>query len=60
MLLLLAIIYVPFFQRAFGTFSLAPADWALTIALAFTVVPVLEVVEVDGAPRLVRRARVAA
>jgi Ca2+-transporting ATPase len=43
--LLLAIIYVPFFQSAFGTFSLAPADWALTTALAFTVVPVLEILK---------------
>ena len=42
MLLLLAIIYVPFFQRAFGTFSLSAGDWALTTVLAFSVVPVLE------------------
>ena len=60
MALLLLIIYVPFFQRAFGTFSLTPADWALTAALAFSIVPVLEVAQVDGPPRLVRRARVAA
>jgi Ca2+-transporting ATPase len=42
MALLLLIIYVPFFQRAFGTFSLTPADWALTAGLAFSIVPVLE------------------
>jgi Ca2+-transporting ATPase len=42
MLLLVVIIYVPFFQRAFGTFSLSVADWILTTILAFTVVPVLE------------------
>ena len=42
MLLLVAIIYVPFFQRAFGTFSLSVADWMLATILAFTVVPVLE------------------
>ena len=42
MLLLVVIIYVPFFQRAFGTFSLSGADWMLTTILAFTVVPVLE------------------
>ena len=34
--------YVPFFQRAFGTFSLSVGDWALATALAFSVVPVLE------------------
>jgi P-type Ca2+ transporter type 2C len=45
MLLLLIIMYVPFFQRAFGTFSLAPSDWALTVTLAFSVVPVLEVLK---------------
>jgi Ca2+-transporting ATPase len=42
LLLLLAIIYVPFFQQAFGTFSLTPSDWALTAALAFSIVPILE------------------
>jgi Ca2+-transporting ATPase len=42
MALLLLIIYVPFFQRAFGTFSLTLSDWALTTALAFSIVPVLE------------------
>jgi Ca2+-transporting ATPase len=42
MLLLLVVIYVPFFQRAFGTFSLSAADWMLTTILAFSVVPVLE------------------
>ena len=35
LLLLGAVVYVPFLQRAFGTFSLTPADWALTGALAF-------------------------
>jgi len=42
MALLLIIMYVPFFQRAFGTFSLSVGDWALATALAFSVVPVLE------------------
>ena len=42
MALLLIIMYVPFFQRAFGTFSLSAGDWVLTTALAFSVVPVLE------------------
>ena len=39
------IIYVPFFQRSFGTFSLTPADWALTTALAASIVPVIEAVK---------------
>jgi P-type Ca2+ transporter type 2C len=45
LLLLAAVIYVPFLQRAFGTFSLSAGDWALTGALAFTIVPVLELVK---------------
>jgi Ca2+-transporting ATPase len=45
LVLLVIILYVPFFQRAFGTFSMAPADWMLTTALAFSIVPVLEVVK---------------
>ena len=43
--LLLVILYVPFFQRAFGTFSLTMADWALTLGLAFSIVPVIEIVK---------------
>jgi Ca2+-transporting ATPase len=43
--LLVAIAYVPFLQRAFGTFSLSAADWLLTVALAFSIVPVLEAVK---------------
>jgi Ca2+-transporting ATPase len=43
--LLVAIAYVPFFQRAFGTFSLTPGDWLLTAGLAFSIVPVLELVK---------------
>jgi Ca2+-transporting ATPase len=39
------VVYVPFFQPAFGTFSLTASDWMLTAALAFTIVPVLEVVK---------------
>ena len=45
LLLLVVIVYVPFFQRAFGTFSFSPADWMLMIALAFSIVPVLEAVK---------------
>jgi P-type Ca2+ transporter type 2C len=43
--LLIVITYVPFFQRAFGTFGFSARDWMLTIALAFTIVPVVEVVK---------------
>ena len=43
--LLIAIAYVPFLQRAFGTFAFSAADWLLTIALAFSIVPVIEVVK---------------
>jgi P-type Ca2+ transporter type 2C len=43
--LLGAVVYVPMLQRAFGTFGLAPADWALCAALAFSIVPVLELVK---------------
>jgi Ca2+-transporting ATPase len=42
LLLLAVIIYVPFFHRPFGTFSFTPADWLLTVVLAFSIVPVLE------------------
>jgi Ca2+-transporting ATPase len=43
--LLIAIAYVPFLQRAFGTFSFSAIDWLLTVALAFSIVPVLEAVK---------------
>jgi Ca2+-transporting ATPase len=39
------IVYLPFLQRPFGTFSLAWSDWALTVGLACSVVPVLEFVK---------------
>ena len=39
------IVYLPFLQRPFGTFGLAWTDWALTVGLAFSVVPVLEFVK---------------
>jgi Ca2+-transporting ATPase len=45
LLLLGVIIYAPFLQGAFGTFGLTAADWVLTVALSFTVVPVMEVVK---------------
>jgi P-type Ca2+ transporter type 2C len=39
------IVYLPFLQRPFGTFDLGWTDWALTVGLAFSVVPVLEFVK---------------
>jgi Ca2+-transporting ATPase len=40
--LLMLIIYVPFLQGPFGTYPLSLTDWALILALAITIVPVLE------------------
>ncbi len=40
--LLIAILYVPFFQPAFGTFSLTMADWLLVALMAFSIVPVIQ------------------
>jgi Ca2+-transporting ATPase len=40
--LLVLIVYLPFLHDAFGTYSLPLTDWLLVGALAFTVVPVLE------------------
>ena len=45
LVLLIAIVYLPFFQPAFGTFSLTLADWALVGALALSIVPVIEAVK---------------
>jgi len=43
--LLVIILNVPFLQQAFGTFSMPPGDWMLAIALAFSIVPVIEAVK---------------
>jgi Ca2+-transporting ATPase len=40
--LLILIVYLPFLHEPFGTFSLPLVDWLIVIALAVTVVPVLE------------------
>ena len=40
--LLVLIVYLPFLHDAFGTYSLPVTDWLLVGALAFTIVPVLE------------------
>jgi Ca2+-transporting ATPase len=42
LLLLSLIIYVPFLQQPFGTFTLSVQDWLIVISLALTVSPVLE------------------
>jgi Ca2+-transporting ATPase len=44
-LMLGAILHVPMLQRAFGTFALAPSHWALVVALAASIVPVIEIVK---------------
>ncbi len=44
-LLLVAIVYVPYFHEPFGTFHLAPRDWLLTASLAFSIVPAVEIVK---------------
>ena len=45
LVLLVVIVYVPWFQPAFGTFSLAPVDWLLVAGLGFSIVPVIETVK---------------
>ena len=40
--LLAAVLYVPPLRTAFGTYPLTPADWAILLPAAFSIVPVLE------------------
>ncbi len=42
LVLLVALLYVPFLQRLFGTFPLTVEDWLIVAGTAFTIVPVLE------------------
>jgi len=42
-MLMLVVIYVPFLQQPFHTFSLNAVDWAIVILLAGSVFPVLEI-----------------
>ncbi|NOS67588.1 MAG: HAD-IC family P-type ATPase, partial [Candidatus Peribacteraceae bacterium] len=42
LILLLCIVYVPFLQIAFGTFALTLNDWGVIVAMALTIIPVLE------------------
>ena len=52
LLLLGAVIYAPFLQRAIGTYSLPLADWAIAVAVALTITPVLEVAKVVRPSRI--------
>ena len=45
LLLLPPLLYVPFLSEAFGTTPLAITDWLLVVALAATIMPVLEAVK---------------
>jgi Ca2+-transporting ATPase len=45
LLLLAAVVYTPFLQGPFGTFSFRAGDWLLAGAVALTIVPVLELVK---------------
>jgi Ca2+-transporting ATPase len=45
LLLLVALLYVPFLQRPFATFPFAAADWLLVVLAALSIVPVLETVK---------------
>jgi P-type Ca2+ transporter type 2C len=45
LILLGVILYVPWLQTPLGTFGLSRNDWALVIALTFTVVPVIEAIK---------------
>jgi P-type Ca2+ transporter type 2C len=45
LILLGLIVYVPWLQTPFATFDLGAADWLLVTILAFTIVPVVEVVK---------------
>jgi Ca2+-transporting ATPase len=45
-LLMLVVIYVPFFQEVFHTYPLDGIDWALSIALSLSIFPVLELSKV--------------
>ncbi len=42
LILLLCLVYVPFLQIAFGTFALTLRDWGVIVAMALTIIPVLE------------------
>jgi P-type Ca2+ transporter type 2C len=43
LILLLLVVYLPFLQVPFGTFSLPGEDWLIILAASFTVSPILEI-----------------
>jgi Ca2+-transporting ATPase len=45
LVMLAGIIYIPVFQKPFGTFLLTMEDWTIVLAGALTVVPVIELVK---------------
>ncbi|ABL64240.1 cation-translocating P-type ATPase [Chlorobium phaeobacteroides] len=45
LVMLIAIINVPFLQRLFGTCLLTPEDWVIVIGSAMTVVPIIELLK---------------
>jgi Ca2+-transporting ATPase len=45
LLILVLIVYLPFFQTLLGTFSMGAKDWLLIVALALTITPALEVLK---------------
>jgi Ca2+-transporting ATPase len=46
LMMLAVVVHLPALQEPFGTFSLTLRDWALVVAVAFSVVPVLEAAKV--------------
>jgi Ca2+-transporting ATPase len=42
LLLLAGVVYLPFMQKAFGTFSLPLSVWPVLLGVAVTIIPVLE------------------
>jgi len=54
LVMLAMVVHLPILQAPFGTYSLTPADWAVVVAVAFSVVPALEVVKIALRARLVR------
>jgi len=53
LVMLAMVVHLPILQAPFGTYSLTPADWAIVVAVAFSVVPVLEAVKIALRARLV-------
>jgi Ca2+-transporting ATPase len=46
LMMLAVVVHLRVLQEPFGTYSLTPHDWAIIVAVAFSVVPVLEVAKV--------------